>query len=173
MMKRMIRKITLVLGACALLVCSRAVFPIEHVSVEIGRGEDRTSLLRIAVEEPWRKQQAAQGGEWQFAGYWEFSAAVWDNRDESTADVGFTPVFRWERASIYVEGALGFHLVQTHISAARTFSTAFQFAEHVAAGIRLRKYEVGLGLQHLSNGGLNKPNPGINFVLMRVRYALD
>jgi lipid A 3-O-deacylase len=169
----MIRKITLALGACVLLVCSREVFPIERISVEIGRGEDRTNLLRVAIEEPWRKRQAPAGADWQFDGYWEFSAAVWDNHDDSTADVGFAPVFRWERSSMYVEAALGFHLVQTHISAARTFSTAFQFAEHVAAGIRWRKYELGLGVQHLSNGGLNKPNPGINFVLMRLRYAFE
>lgn len=69
--------------------------------------------------------------------------------------------------------AVGFHLVQTHISAARVFSTAFQFAEHVGAGVRSGKYSFGLHAQHLSNGGVTQPNPGINFLLVRVQYALE
>jgi hypothetical protein len=149
------------------------VWCIDGVAVEYGRGDDRTNLLRVAVTDKWRRNQAPDPPKWRFAGYWEVSAALWDNLDESTADLGFTPVFRFERRSIYLEGAIGFHLVQTHISAARTFSTAFQFAEHVGAGVRSGKYEFGLHAQHLSNGGIAKPNPGINFLLVRVHYELD
>ena len=167
----MIRKITSALGACSLLISSTAAVAVENVAVEAGYGEDRTYLLRVAIDEPWRKRPAWRA--WQLAGYWEFSTALWDNREDSTADVGVTPVFRVQRSSVYVEGAIGFHLVQTHISAARTFSTAFQFAEHVGVGIRLDKYELGVALQHLSNGGLRRPNPGINFALLRLRYALE
>ena len=65
----------------------------------------------------------ALGAGWYFAGYWEISAGVWDNRHESTADVAATPVFRFERGSVYVEGAVGFHLVQTRISAEDNAST--------------------------------------------------
>jgi len=32
---------------------------------------------------------------------------------------------------------------------------------------------VGIRVQHLSNGSLRDPNPGINFVLMRLQYDLD
>jgi len=125
--------------------------------VEYGRGDDRTNLLRIAVVDKWRKSQAPDPPEWRLAGYWEVSAALWDNRDESTADVGFAPVFRIERRSIYLEAALGFHLVQAHIS----------------AGIRTGRNQFGLHAQHLSNGALNRPNPGINFLLVRLQYDLE
>jgi hypothetical protein len=37
----------------------------------------------------------------------------------------------------------------------------------------LRRYDSCLRVQHLSNGGLRDPNPGINFVLMRLQYSLE
>jgi hypothetical protein len=170
MMKRMIRKIAAL--AAAALYCS-AGHCIDGVALEYGRGDDRTNLLRIALIDKWRKRQEHNPQNWRLAGYWDFSFALWDNAEESTADLGFTPVFRIEKHQYYLEGAFGFHLVQTHISAHRVFSTAFQFAEHVGAGIRAGKYVYGLHAQHLSNGGVRSPNPGINFLLLRVQYELE
>ena len=122
MMARMIRKIALALGAGALIAASPAAFAVDAVAVELGRGEDNTNPLRVAIVDKWRKSRIATA-EWRLAGYWELSARVWDNRDESTADVGFAPVFRIVRRSLYLEAAVGFHLVQARISADRTFST--------------------------------------------------
>ena len=170
----MIRKIAAAIAAGA--ICSTISSPahcIDGVAVEYGRGDDRTNLLRVSIIEKWRSTEVAAPRDWHLAGYWDFSAAAWDNAEESTADVGFAPVFRMERGAWYVEGAFGFHLVQTHISADRTFSTAFQFAEHVGAGLRKGKYLYGLQAQHLSNGGIRRPNPGINFLIVKLQYELD
>ena len=129
-------------------------------------------MLRISLTDNWRKRVPLPDV-WRLAGYWEFSLAVWDNDDDSTADVGVTPVFRIERGRFYVEGAIGFHLVQTHISHSRVFSTAFQFGDHIAAGFHFHRYDLSVRLQHLSNGGLADPNPGINFALVRLQYHLE
>ena len=159
--------------ACPFLVPDAQA--LDGVSVQAGRGEDRTYLLRFAVTDQWRERGPAPSG-WTLAGYWEFAAGVWHNADESTRELAATPVFRFERQGIYVEGAIGFHLVSTHISAHRRFSTSFQFGDHLGAGVRFgpgRRYDLGVRVQHLSNGGLASPNPGINFVLMRLHYALE
>jgi lipid A 3-O-deacylase len=169
----MIRKIALVLGAGTLIAASPAASPVDGVAVEVGRGDDRTNLLRLAMVDRWRKKQDRHPPEWRLAGYWEVSAAVWDNRDESTLDVGLAPVFRIVRGSFYLEGAFGFHLVETRISANRSFSTEFQFAEHLGAGFIRGQYTFGVHVQHLSNGGITEPNPGINFVMLRLQYHLD
>ena len=153
------------------MVCSTG-HCIDAAAVEVGYGEDRTAVLRIALTDSWRKREPL-AEVWRLAGYWDLSAALWDNAVDSTLDVGVTPVFRVERGRFYVEGAIGFHLVQTHISAARSFSTAFQFGDHVAAGYYFGRYDLQLRLQHLSNGGLAEPNPGINFALLRLQYALE
>ena len=148
---------------------------VDGVSVQVGRGDDRTYLLRVSVTDQWRERGPAPSG-WTLAGYWEYAAGLWDNTDESTAELAATPVFRFERGAIYVEGAIGFHLVQARISARRAFSTAFQFGDHLGAGVRFgprRRYDLGVRVQHISNGSLGNPNPGINFVLMRLHYALQ
>lgn len=55
-------------------------------------------------------------------------------------------------------------------SGGRRFSTAFQFTEVLAVGYRFgqeRAYEVSLRVQHFSNAGIKKPNPGENFMFLR------
>jgi lipid A 3-O-deacylase len=171
----MIRKIAAPAAACILFALAPPARGLDGLSLEIGRGDDRTNLLRVAVQDRWREQLAA-ARDWRLAGYWELSAAAWDNHDESAADLGLTPVFRVERESLYVEAAIGFHLVSRRISGARVFSTAFQFGDHLGAGMRFGpggRYDVGMRLQHISNGGLRRPNPGINFVLLRLQYSFS
>ena len=176
----MIRKIGAVAAAggwffLALFFLVPRAHAVDGMAVEVGRGDDRTYMLRVSVTDQWRERGPAPSG-WYLAGYWEYAAGVWDNPDESTAEIAATPVFRFERRAIYVEGAIGFHLVQARISAHRSFSTAFQFGDHLGAGVRFgpgQRYDLGVRVQHISNGGLSKPNPGINFVLMRLHYALQ
>jgi hypothetical protein len=168
MMKRMIRKIVAAAAAC---VVSSAGYCVDGVAVELGRGEDSTTLLRIGLQHRWEKEWSL-GRSWRLTGYWDISAGAWDNDDESTADVGLTPVFRFERGRFYIEAAIGLHLVQARISAARSFSTAVQFGDQIGAGFRSGRYDFGAHLQHLSNAGIDRPNPGINFLLVRLQYEL-
>jgi lipid A 3-O-deacylase len=172
MMKRMIRKIAAVAGAGLLFLSISPGHAIDGLALEAGRGDDRTNVFRVALTDNWR-QRVPLTDVWRLAGYWEFSVGLWDNHEESTADIGVTPVFRVERGRFYLEGAIGFHLVQTHISAHRTFSTAFQFGDHIGAGMHFRRYDLCMRVQHLSNGGIAGPNPGINFVLLRLQYSLE
>jgi lipid A 3-O-deacylase len=171
MMGQMIRKNVLTLGASIVIGWSPPAYPVDSVAVEVGRGDDRTNMLRIAMVDRWHRDRP-KATEWRAAGYWDLSAAVWDNAVESTLDVGFTPVFRFERGAAYVEAAIGLHLVQTRISTARIFSTAFQFGDHIGAGFRAGNYDFGIRVQHLSNAGIDHPNPGINFVIVRLQYYL-
>ena len=167
----MIRKIAV---AAAVFVASFNVHGFDGVSVEAGYGDDNTALVRFGLVDRWRKREPLD--EWRLAGYWELTAGIWDNPDHSTAELAFTPVFRIERKSIFFEAAIGVHLVQTQISAARTFSTALQFGEHLGAGFYFgprQRYDLSVRIQHLSNGHIRSPNPGINFWMVRLQYNLE
>ena len=179
-MERMIRKIAVAAGGCALLFLPGHAAAVDGLSLQVGQGNGRTSIIRAGVTWNWRDEwPAAQ--DWRLAGYWEAIAAYWENHEESTAELALTPVFRLQRGasregSPYVEAAIGFHLVQTHISAGRVFSTAFQFGDHIGIGYRFGKggrYDLGARVQHISNGGIRKPNPGFNLVVIRLQYYLD
>jgi lipid A 3-O-deacylase len=172
----MIRKIVAAAGASVLVLVSPAALALDAIAVELGRGNDRTNLLRLSAQWHWREQRPLDEG-WRLNGYWEVSVGAWESEDDSSADFGLTPVFRFERHGRqrvpYVEAAIGFHILSRHISRERQFSTNFQFGDHVGAGMRSGKYDFGVRLQHISNGGIRHPNPGINFVLLRFQYNVD
>ena len=66
----MIRK--KIAAAAAAWLCTFPSYATNALALEIGRGEDRTSLLRFAVVERWNREPRALGRKWQLSGYWEF-----------------------------------------------------------------------------------------------------
>jgi len=55
----------------------------------------------------------------------------------------------------------------------KRFSTSFNFGDHVAVGCSFgarREQELALRLEHFSNAGIKRPNPGESFV--QLRYSL-
>lgn len=175
----MIRK---TLCAAAALAIAAPVRALDGVSVEIGVGNENTELARTGFQWDWRPRWFAERA-WTLGGYWDLQLGRWSGPlrpgqpRQSVWDLGFTPVFRLERAERtrvwpYVEAAVGFHLLSDyHINGSRSFSTRFQFGDHLGAGVRFgegHQYDMSLRLQHLSNGGLARPNPGINFIQLRL-----
>ena len=150
------------LFALALLLLSLQAHALDGVSVEAGRGGRDVTLARIAAQWDWQSRR----------GYWEASAGAWDGNRGTIYDLGLTPVFRFGER-FYAEAAIGAHwLSSTGIESARAFSTHFQFGDHLGVGWRRGDYDLSVRLQHLSNGGIRNPNPGINFLLLRLQYHL-
>jgi hypothetical protein len=55
----------------------------------------------------------------------------------------------------------------------KRLSTAFQFGDHLGFGYRFgarSAFDLGYRYQHLSNGSIKRPNPGINFHQVRLQY---
>ena len=155
-------------------------FASDGVSFEVGSG-DGAEMWRIGVTKKW-KRRWLEAGNWHLGGYWELQYGEWYGSGTTIHDLGFTPVFRFQqtersRFSPYVEGAIGFHLIQpVRLDENRGFSTAFQFGDHVGAGVRFGgrgQFDLGMRFQHLSNGGIKKPNNGINFTQLRLVINLD
>jgi len=166
------------------LVFSAAVFAavpaqaLGSVSFESGRGNDKTDMWRVGWQWESRKKWLARGN-WYVGAYWDLQLGTWiTNQGKSIVDVGLTPVFRLQQAtpsawSPYMEAAIGFHNISdTRVNASRVTSTHFQYGDHLGAGVRFGggRYDTSVRLQHLSNGGLERPNPGINYVQLRVQY---
>lgn len=94
--------------------------------------------------------------------------------------VGFTPTFRYwpggARTGWFYEGGVGLNvLTPIYRTREKRFSTAFNFGDHIALGYKEqdeRGWEWSLRLQHYSNAGIDQPNPGENFVQVRVVVPL-
>ena len=155
------------------LLAATSVHAVDSISAEVGSGTRQVDMWRIGAQ--WQ-QDSHWLAERNWHLYWDATLGTWDSDTGSLVDVGLTPVFRYAQAKYgpYVEGGVGFHVLsETAISSAIDFSTQFQFGSHVGAGYRFNRYDLSLRLQHLSNAGIKNPNPGINFLQLRLQYWLD
>ena len=154
------------LGACVALGLAAPAGAVDSVSFEVGPG-DAADLARVGVQ--WKAPTGR--------GYLDLTAALWDDGGD-LADVGLTAMLRRSRgpSKPYFEVGLGVHVLSDYaVRDEREFSTALQLALDLGTGFRFGeggRYDLGLRVQHVSNGGLRKPNPGANFILLRLRYLL-
>jgi lipid A 3-O-deacylase len=165
-------------AACFAILCfttpARAV---DGLSLELGQGHGLW-LYRVGAQWNWPQKHLL--GQWHTRGYWDLAAGAWEGGVDTLYDLGLTPVLRMERgehSSPYFEAGIGIHMLSAvHITPYRTFSSHLQLGDHIGAGLRFGhegRFDIGLRLQHLSNAGLRNPNPGINFLQLRLQYHLD
>jgi opacity protein-like surface antigen len=171
------------LAAAAALGAAQPADAVDSVSLEVGSG-DKTNMARIGAQWKWQSRWFDTGS-WHLGGYWDLQLGYWrgDNSaggNVSLVDAGLTPTFRVQGSAPtgpYLEAAIGFHyLTSKRIHANKRFGTNFNFGDHVGAGVRFGergRYDLGVRLQHLSNGGIKQPNPGINFAQLRFQYHFD
>jgi hypothetical protein len=181
----MVKKLLQIAAAAGLLGAASAQ-AVDGVSFEYGKSDSSNvdvNLYRVALQWDWGKHWLATGN-WHLGGYWDLSAAYWNNdstpRDNSgLADVGLTPALRFGQnnpsgVSPYVELAVGIHfLLATSINSQRRFGSSFQFGDRVGAGLRFGdrgEFDLGYSYQHESNAGFKEPNQGINFHQVRLMY---
>lgn len=170
--------------AIAFLCAGRAV-AFDGIAAESGvSSEDSIGVFRVNAQWSWERRWFT-AGDWFLGGHWEFDAGYWDGQDGRTAnasltEIGITPVFRLKRHQPfasglrpYVEFAIGAHLLSDDTIDNRELGGSFQFGDHVGLGAEFgpaRRFDLGLRLQHLSNGGLEASNDGINFFIARLGY---
>ncbi|KQP49504.1 acyloxyacyl hydrolase [Pseudorhodoferax sp. Leaf274] len=97
-------------------------------------------------------------------------------RDRFT-QLGLVPMLRWRfdegRSPWFVEGGIGAsYLVDGYRTRTKTFGSRWNFSDHLGVGYSFGRHEIGLYVKHVSNAGLDKPNPGETFYLLRYGYAL-
>ena len=91
---------------------------------------------------------------------------------------GLTPALRYwpqgEPRRWFVEAGVGLNLLTPiYRTRDKRFSTHFNFGDHLGLGFRgvPDRAEWSLRLQHFSNGGIEHPNPGENFLQLRWSVA--
>lgn len=180
------KKLTRSLLALAALAAAQSSFAasgnlIDSYSIEAGGGE-HMQMARLAAQKDWNQNWFATSN-YHLTGYWDANIAYWRANDwqnvsgahKNIAVIGLTPVFRWEakdKKGLYGEGGIGVSLFSSvYQNTDRHLSTAFEFADHVGVGYVFdNKWDLGLRLQHYSNGGIKHPNGGVNLMTLRASY---
>ncbi|GAB4466835.1 MAG: hypothetical protein OHK0044_07100 [Burkholderiaceae bacterium] len=111
-------------------------------------------------------------------GHWRADAAG-DDASAVSTQVGVTPVLRYAfdgAAGWFVEAGIGANVIApVYRSRDKRFSTAFNFGDHVGVGWRSSTrpgWSLALRVQHFSNAGIARPNPGENFLQIQFAYDL-
>ncbi|MDL1860181.1 acyloxyacyl hydrolase [Betaproteobacteria bacterium PRO7] len=142
----------------------------------------RATSVGLQWDLPWRRAWGRRGtltAHAEFAlGHWRADAGG-DRSSAVSTQVGLTPVLRYTFAGAagwFVEAGVGANLIApVYRSKDRRFSTAFNFGDHVGVGWRSSArpgWEWALRVQHFSNAGIARPNPGENFVQLQLAYEL-
>lgn len=151
--------------------------------LQVGLAED-TSAATAGLTWRWGRQWVLGPG--VVSGYWAAAISGW--RYEAANGVGysnlgqlsFTPVVRYRPAGgsapWFIEGGIGAtYTNKVYVAEGRAFSTRFNFGDQIAIGTFFgpaREYEVSLRFEHFSNADIELPNPGQNFIQLRLAMPL-
>jgi lipid A 3-O-deacylase len=153
---------------------------VDGAALEFGTG-NKTQFVRGSLQ--WNFQRALYESErLAVKGYWDLSLAQWRGRSfrnqpgehQNLTVIGITPMVRVQQpgSKLYGEAGIGAHLTsELYDNNGHRLSTALEFGSHLGIGYNLGpRADVGLSIQHYSNGGIKHPNSGVNFVSMKVSY---
>lgn len=156
-------------------------FAIDSVSVEAGEG-NMSSIYKLAVQNS-MGENIPFLNKYDLTAYYEFSVAQIKERkyqniagqSHSLIDFGFTPFVRWQNSSkygVYAEVGIGLnYMTDKYDNNDLVASTQFQFGDHIGAGYTFaNNLDVLLKFQHYSNADIRKPNPAVNFVMLKLTY---
>ncbi|MEB0138280.1 MULTISPECIES: acyloxyacyl hydrolase [unclassified Undibacterium] len=167
------------LAALGLLLSTTSAYALDSVSGEFASG-NRSQFVRAGAQWNWDKAWFQSNGT-HLGGYWDVTLTQWRNNayqgvsgaTQNITDIGITPVFRLQndnKKGWYGEAGIGAHLFShVYSNNNRQFSTAFQFGDHIGVGYVLNSgWDIGLKIQHFSNGAIKHPNPGANLAVIKV-----
>jgi len=150
---------------------------LDGLSAEVGSG-NKSDFVRVGAQ--WNTPSRWFQSEGRHLGvYWEGTLMQIRGKAHGGRDarqgilvIGATPVFRYaadDGLGLYAEGGVGAHYFsERYDNNRRTFTSHFQFGDHIGVGyVRSDGWDIALKFQHFSNGGYKRPNPGVNFMVLK------
>lgn len=171
-----------VLSMAASVAQAEPFNPVPAVQLVVGRdaGKDLDKAELTFIWDTGWKWGNPQG--WLLNLDVELALAHWRARGGTNRhnlfEAGVSPMFRIEYRGWsvvpYLEAGIGVRgLSRTHTSDEHRYSTAFQFSDTVGLGISMgnrQQFSLGYRYQHISNANIKRPNPGVDFNEIYLRY---
>jgi hypothetical protein len=163
-------------GASLVWTVSAAAF--DGISLDVGNGHDDVKIVRLSTWiRQWQSVEKEEKSSREMKIFWELGLAYWEAVEKSApvgwlVDVSATPVVRFPLVSgVFADIGIGVHIMSEHEIGQRELSTPYHFGSIAGLGVEFgRDYDLSLRAQHLSNASVDPPNPGIDFVLLRLGF---
>ena len=159
------------------LPCS--AIDVTGASLELGGGP-QVRIVRAQLQSNWQQRWLQSNGT-HVGGYWDAGIAHWRGNAhrnvqglrQDITSIGVTPMFRFQSDSLrgwYAEVGIGVNLLSALYDNNDDFlSTSFQFNDRIGFGyVNEEGWDVAIRLEHFSNGGIKRPNSGVNFLVLKL-----
>ena len=146
-------------------------------SADIG-SDNKLKHARFSIGADW-DEKVYEAQNWEIVGRWDLSAHAWssdENNIENDAGyiIGLTPVFHYQLKNMaytpFIELGGGPHLLSDVRIENENKSTQFQFGSIFGLGVKRDAFEVGYRYLHISNAGIEMPNPGTDIHNIHIGY---
>ncbi|HSR35875.1 MAG TPA: acyloxyacyl hydrolase [Desulfurivibrionaceae bacterium] len=172
----MTKKLFSAVALCCLLAATPALAADMGVSLGLGQSEGGVDIYRLGLQRDfgvkWLESSAGSLG-----GYFEGSAAYWEEGSEDNTVFAITPVFTYSfnlqahpTVHPYVEAGIGAGYISKKIIDGNDFGSHFQFEDRLGIGVNCRGHKVAAQFFHYSNAGIKEPNTGIDIWLLSYTY---
>jgi lipid A 3-O-deacylase len=169
------KKVLLLLGVMMLSLQVQA----QMAAIDLVKGEGEVLGLRLAYRPvEWHLTRLPVLTDAQI--YMEVSANMWrygeEPEYESNLAVALSPVLVKQFSSLYDralywEFGIGFSLLNKQRFAGKDLGSHYQFEDRIGLIWQLHsKTQLALRYMHYSNAGLQKPNPGLDFLALSYAY---
>jgi hypothetical protein len=169
------KKILVLLGFMLLSLQAQA----QVAAIDLVKGEGDVLGLRLGYRPvEWHLAELPVLGDAQL--YMEVSANLWrygeEPEYESNLAVALSPVLVKQFSTLYTralywEFGIGFSLLNKQRFAGKDLGSHYQFEDRIGLIWQLHsKAQLALRYMHYSNAGLQKPNPGLDFIALSYAY---
>ncbi len=151
----------------------------DKLTFSLDAGSDNTTdQLRLGLGADW-KEAIYEAPSWEIVGRLEGSLHRWSStlknpKNDSGYIIGLTPVFHYQpknhRYTPFIEMGGGPHLLSDITIGNEYKTTQFQFGAIFGIGVKNENFEIGYRYLHISNAGIERPNPGTDFQDIHVGY---
>ena len=140
--------------------------------------DNKLNHTRISIGADWNKK-VFEAESWEVVGRWDLSAHAWHSDEKNIENdngyiIGLTPVFHYQLKNMaytpFVELGGGPHLLSDIRIENENKSTQFQFGSIFGLGIKRDAFEISYRYLHISNAGIEMPNPGTDIHNIHVGY---
>ena len=139
--------------------------------------------IHLGQDEPFHQTEAFGGiylpWRWEFCSNWHLrpggsASAGWIGDGNTSGFIGTLGPFvelGKGRFPLTLEGGAAPTYISRYHFSSRNFSDHFQFTSYIGLNWRIvDHWSVGARFQHMSNAGLDSPNPGLNLEFLSLRY---
>ena len=107
----------------------------------------------------------------------EFNIRRWSGDKNLKKSIGYIftllPILEYRfKSNLYLEFGVGFSYLSSTIVGNRDKSTNFQFNDNIGFGYNFNRFSLGYRFTHISNLGIKKPNPSLDFhsLLLKIKF---